>query len=311
MLPVGDVEAGVCTNGIAAVRTVRILAANSTHSSDETRVEIDNHADTTVLGKRCLKVHDYRRPVKVTGYDPSVGTKTCSTITGVVAYDHPQTGQVYLLVFNQAIYAPHLDHHLLCPMQCRLNDVKISEVPKFLVNDPDEFTHAIAVDDPSGDQDPLIIPLQINGVTSYFPVRTPTTSEWEDDEIPRVDMTYESPKWDPSSSSFAQREDNMMDYKGELVDRTPAARGQRVINDVSTSCAAEPTINFHFSQGYNLANELDSNVSAVGVTNSRAARMIDHMTLSRKWGIPPATARRTVRATTQRGVQTILHPSLS
>ena len=68
-------------------------------------------------------------------------------------------------------------------------------------------------------------------------------------------MTYESPDWDPSSSSFAQREENMMDYKGEIVDRTPAARGQRVIDDVSTSCAAEPTINFHFSQGYNLKND--------------------------------------------------------
>lgn len=148
MLPVGDVEAGDSTNRIAAVRTVRILAANSTHSSDDTRVEIDNHADTTVLGRNCLKIHDYGRSVKVTGYNPSVGTKTCSTISGAVAYDHPQTGQAYLLVFNQAIYAPHLEHHLLCPMQCRLNHVKISEVPKFLVNDPDEFTHAVAVEDP-------------------------------------------------------------------------------------------------------------------------------------------------------------------
>ena len=75
-----------------------------------------------------------------------------------------------MLVFNQAIYAPHLEHHLLCPMQCRLNHVKITEVPKFLVNDPDEFTHAIAVEDLSGEQDPLIIPLLINGVTSYFPI---------------------------------------------------------------------------------------------------------------------------------------------
>ena len=68
-----------------------------------------------------------------------------------------------------------------------------------------------------------------------------------------------------------------MAYTGEIVDRTPVARGQRVINGVSTSCAAEPTINLHFSQDFNLANELDSNVSAVGVTNTRAAKMIDHM----------------------------------
>ena len=78
-------------------------------------------------------------------------------------------------------------------MQCRLNHIKISEVPKFLMNDPDKFSHAVVVEDLSGDQDPLIILLLINGVTSYFPVQTPTTTEWEDNDVPRVDMTYESP----------------------------------------------------------------------------------------------------------------------
>jgi hypothetical protein len=28
------------------------------------------------------------------------------------------TGKVYHLVINQAVHIPHLDHHLLCPMQC-------------------------------------------------------------------------------------------------------------------------------------------------------------------------------------------------
>jgi hypothetical protein len=27
------------------------------------------------------------------------------------------TGEVYHIVINQAIHNPHLDHHLLCPMQ--------------------------------------------------------------------------------------------------------------------------------------------------------------------------------------------------
>ncbi len=46
------------------------------------------------------------------------GPKTYATISGALAYDTPQTGKVYHLVINQAIHIPHLDHHLLCPMQC-------------------------------------------------------------------------------------------------------------------------------------------------------------------------------------------------
>jgi hypothetical protein len=84
----------------------------------ETTLELDSHADTCVLGCDALILLDYDRPVIVEGYDPSLGTKTYDTVSGVLAYDDPVTGEVYHLVMNQAIHIPHLDHHLLCPMQC-------------------------------------------------------------------------------------------------------------------------------------------------------------------------------------------------
>jgi hypothetical protein len=54
---------------------------------------------------------DYQRPVTVVGYDQSLGTKTYATVSGVVAYDDPQTGRTLHLVIHQAIHIPHLDHH--------------------------------------------------------------------------------------------------------------------------------------------------------------------------------------------------------
>ncbi len=88
------------------------------NSIGETTLELDLDADTCVLGHDALIVLDYNRPVIVEGYDPSLGTKTYATVSGVLAYDDPVTGVVYHLVINQAIHIPHLDHHLLCPMQC-------------------------------------------------------------------------------------------------------------------------------------------------------------------------------------------------
>jgi hypothetical protein len=75
-------------------------------------------ADICVLGRDALILLDYDRPVIVKGYDPSLGTKTYATVGRALAYDDLTTGNVCHLVIDQAIHIPHLDHYLVCPMQC-------------------------------------------------------------------------------------------------------------------------------------------------------------------------------------------------
>jgi hypothetical protein len=106
------------------------------NSIGETTLELDSHADTCVLGRDALIFLDYNRPVIIEGYDPSLGTKTYATVSRVLAYDDPVTGKVYHLVINQAIHIPHLDHHLLCPMQCRVSDVVVESRLSFWCQTP-------------------------------------------------------------------------------------------------------------------------------------------------------------------------------
>ena len=58
-------------------------------------------------------------------------------------------------------------------MQCHMNGVLIDEVPKFLAAIPSETTHAIQIENPFDATRPIIIPLKLNRVTSYFKVRMP------------------------------------------------------------------------------------------------------------------------------------------
>ena len=87
-----------------------------------------------------------------------------------------------------------------------------------------------------------------------------------------------------------------------------------VINLVTTSTNANAA---DITDDENLGLALEANVCVlsklckVGVSRSRALQQTDHITLSKKWGISPANAKRTVKRTTQRGVRTVLHPSLS
>ena len=98
------------------------------------------------------------------GYDSALGVKTYRTISGFVAHGNPAMGEVYHLVINQAIHIPHLDHHLLCPMQCQVNDVNINETPKFLELSPTDQTHAIAVKDPDNLAQTPTLQLALQGV---------------------------------------------------------------------------------------------------------------------------------------------------
>ena len=52
------------------VRTMRIKVDNSSINSDKTGLEMYSRADTAVPLKGFLLVHDFDRPVNVTGYYP-------------------------------------------------------------------------------------------------------------------------------------------------------------------------------------------------------------------------------------------------
>jgi hypothetical protein len=71
------------------------------------------------------------------------------TVSSVLAFDHLRDEQIYHLVFHQAIHMSQLDHHLLFPMQCHVNDVTINNVPKFLTSFPTDNTHVQNLDDES------------------------------------------------------------------------------------------------------------------------------------------------------------------
>ena len=79
------------------------------NSNDETTLELDSHADTSVLGRNALMFLDFDRPVCVQGYDPTLCIKTFATVSGALAYDNPLTGKDFHLVINQAIHIPHLE----------------------------------------------------------------------------------------------------------------------------------------------------------------------------------------------------------
>ena len=232
-------------------------------TTGETTLELDSHADTCVLGRDALILLDYERPVNVQGYDPTLGSTTYATVSGALAYDDPQTGEVYHLVINQAIHIPHLDHHLLCPMQCRVNDVIVDETPKFLAHDPTEHSHALTVHDPDNPAQTVILPLALRGVTSFLNVRAPTNDEWLSDTFTRLHLTSETLTWDPTTTLYEEQEAAMTDYSGRVVSRH-AVRGH-VSSLTINSLSSLTTDLADVTDDNNFADILTSNVQILSV----------------------------------------------
>ena len=148
----------------------------------------------------------------------------------------PITGKVYILVFHQTIYCRQMDNHLICPVQCCVNGVVINDTPKMCIPNLDNSTHSIKITNPLDPVATLHIPFILRGVTSCFCVRKPSTAKFADDDIPKLDMTYKSPEWDPGDPDWDTQEASTMDSRGQVHDLDDViAEGQRFINLVSTS----------------------------------------------------------------------------
>jgi hypothetical protein len=118
-----------------------------------------------------------------------------------------------LLIVHQSIFSPSLNQNLLSTMKMRMHDVIVNETPKFHYFNPTKLSHSISVRCDNV-EDVFVIPLELHGVVSCFPTFKPTQLEFE--TCDRYELTYESPEYDPSTTTFHEHEASMMDSWGNL-----------------------------------------------------------------------------------------------
>ena len=221
-----------------------------------------------------------------------------------------------MLVIHQAILIPSMAHNLLCPMQLRDHGLTMNDEPKCMALNPTDEHHAITFhshDTPGGG--PLCIPLELHGVTSYFPTRKPTKEEYESTpEDLCVELTAEAPDWDPASMVFQQQEEAMLHADGRLKDPVESWDLKHTVSVLHT--IPQPEVpEFHLCDAIHshVLSSMDGRFpqTVASITSGIRKPCIQAAKLAENWGIGLETATRTVEATTQRGLRTILHNTLS
>jgi hypothetical protein len=218
------------------------------------------------------------------------------------------------LIINQAIRVPHLDHHLLCPMQCRVNEVIVDKTPKFLAIKPTDQTHALTVPNPDDPLQTLTLPLSLRGVTSLLHVRNVTADDFYNDNISRIDLTLETLTWDPSTILYEEQENGMTNHSGAIV-RDAAVRGPDLVISALHSLTTDLADILHDSNFHQVLlshvhiSSMDTSLN--GHIRTRKTAPIDHMTLTSRWMISSEKTKQTDQRTTQHGVRTCLNPMLA
>jgi hypothetical protein len=172
-------------------------------SVTESRTDPDFHADQCAIGSNLLVIHDFDRPINVTGYDPNGPVNSnLHRVSAALAYEDALTGESVIWSSIKLFSSvPDLSPNLLLTMQLRLNDVTVNDVPRFLTDTPTPLKHTrvILTDD---FDNPYVIPMSLHGVASSFPTRQSTVEEYE--SLPHLVLTSEEPAYNPHNDSMAR-----------------------------------------------------------------------------------------------------------
>ena len=234
----------------------------------------------------------------------SLGTaKKTPIVSASIVYDCPFTLQSYHLHIHQALHFEELEHNLLNPNQCRLNDVVINECPKFLSNKPTDESHSMFFP-----QDGIRIPLSTHGIHSYIPTRKP--SRWELENLQSLELTSNDVEWDPHDQQYQEQEENMTNDRGfsrEPRDRANsrfvAALGVSQVTNALTSISS--TLEH---DTFAIALQHQCQISSV---KSKEKNVMSPEKLASNWNIGLEAAKRTLEKTTQRGIRSVANPSIS
>jgi hypothetical protein len=243
--------------------------------------------------------------------------KAVPIVDAVIAYDCDISGQTHLMVVYNALYIPEMKFHLIPPFVMRLSGLLVDECPKFLARNASITNHSIFFPDHD-----IRIPLHLRGIVSYFPCRRPTREELNDSSLLTLNLTPDTPEWNPHNEAYSALEAAMVDYKGEIRERDDkvtqyllpvyTSEIDAILRRVSRCLDAGSFASDLFVVASVGQYDLRRNERFLsGVSSSLKRGRVDAEELSKLWNIGLEAARRTLDTCTQLVVRSNENPTLN
>ena len=152
-------------------KTNRSIHTNRNHGAIAARAEMNSHADTTCAGAGFQLLGTPLKTCTVAPFiDSYAPLDEISMGTCITAWNDPFTHETFVLAFHQSLFfGEKLKHSLINPNQLRKNGLEVNDCPTHLSKN-NSSSHSIICEEAE-------IPLDLNGVISYFPIRNPSDEE--------------------------------------------------------------------------------------------------------------------------------------
>ena len=274
--------------------------------------ELDSHADSIVAGKNCVILTYSGKERDVSPYrEDYESIKNVPIVTAATAWQSPTSGQIYILVFNEAIWmGDHMDHTLLNPNQLRHYGTRVQDDPTF------PYPLSIITEDKE-----FCMELTMSGTIVYASTHTPTENDLK--KYPHI--TLSSPyQWDPKRVKFPKCKytlSELVDDSSRQLSSVTVAETETVEEETETIYSMDKiqrTISA-LKQVYTSPEivlqrdeKIDPGQSDVPLLNTFQSTKrhtdVSPQQLSERWGISVNTATQTLKHTTQKFLRCAILP---
>ena len=215
----------------SSLETDEMMVEPEPNEREESRTELDSHANMPVVGRHAYVISDTGKVADVSPFTPDYDAMKIKIVDAAIQYGCPYSGKSYILVVRNALHVPSMKHNLLPPFILRQAGIEVNDTPKIQVTEATKQHHSIYFTETD-----LRIPLSLWSTFSYFPSSKPTWEEMQGSD----DIYLLTPgNFNPHDSAYALNEDSMMDWEGEMVDRSQ--RQQILLTEVQESCLTATT----------------------------------------------------------------------
>ena len=217
-------------------------------------------------------------------YDAMTDIPIVQAATGYTSQD----GQQYILVFNEAIYMPKMDHSLMNPNQLRHFGIEVEDNP---------YSHHGMYIKKDDDDDGMSFcaGLKVQGTIIFIDTWTPSDEDLRD--LPHIVMTSPN-EWDPHRVEFP----NNFNLNNEIMECRSSERDIKEFNLRVVKSLVVPTV---VSGGPLSDDQLLAPKTFISTERHSNTSPED---LSETWGISVQQAKLTLDATTQRHARSAIMP---
>jgi hypothetical protein len=205
---------------IAFLKRPRTIRKPEENTEEESRTELDSHANMAVVGRNAYIISDTGRIADVNPFRPDYDSMQMLIMYAAIWCYCPCSGQMCMLALRNALFVPSMRNNLTPPFVMREAGMRVNDTPKIQLDDPTEKDHSTFFPETG-----LRTPLSLWGMFSYFVTSKPTAEEMMETE----DVCLLAPsRMNPHCNTHASNEENMLDWEGNRTEgpREPtAARG--------------------------------------------------------------------------------------